>query len=76
MNPQTVLLISQGVQLLATVGPVAIQTGLKIQQLLSTPQSDFTVQLRTIRDGAIASADQTLQMIADWQNARMPAQKP
>jgi hypothetical protein len=70
MNPQIILLISEGVELLATLGPVAVETALKIQQLLDTPATDFTVQIKAITDGAIASADDTLQMINDWQTSK------
>jgi hypothetical protein len=70
MNPQFILLISQGVQLLATLGPVAVETALKIQQLLDTPATDFTVQIKAIHDGSVASADETLRMIEAWRSSK------
>ncbi len=70
MSPQIILLISQGVQLLATLGPVAVETAVKIQQLLDTPATDFSVEVRAIRSGAVASADDTLQMIAAWRSSK------
>ncbi len=73
MNPQTILLISQGVQLLGTLGPVAVGTAMKIKQLLDTPATDFNVAIKAISDGAIASADDTLQMIDAWRSGKGPA---
>ncbi len=70
MNPQIILLISQGVQLLATLGPLAVETATKIQRLLDTPSTDFSVEIRAIHDGAIASADDTLQMISAWRSEK------
>jgi hypothetical protein len=70
MNPQIILLISQGVQLLATLGPLAVETAVKIQQLLDTPATDFSVEIKAIHDGAVASADQTLQLIDAWRTSK------
>ena len=70
MSPQTILLISQGVQLLGTLGPLAIEAAVKIKQLLDTPDSDFSVELKAISAGAIASADETLQMIEAWKSSK------
>ncbi len=70
MSPQTILLISQGVQLLGTLGPLAVETALKIRELLDTPASDFSVEVKAISAGAIASADETLQMIAAWKASK------
>ena len=70
MNPQTILLISQGVQLLGTLGPVAVDTAMKIKELLDTPATDFSVEVKAISDGAIASADDTLQMIDAWRTGK------
>jgi hypothetical protein len=70
MNAQFFLLISQGVELLATLGPVAVESALKIKQLLDTPATDLTVQIKAISDGAVASADETIQMIDAWQTSK------
>ncbi|MGD0013010.1 MAG: hypothetical protein ABSD56_01090 [Bryobacteraceae bacterium] len=67
MNPQTLLLIFRGVELLATLGPLALAEAAKIRDLLQAPGSDITAELKVIKNGALAAADETLAMIAAWQ---------
>ncbi|MGD0201457.1 MAG: hypothetical protein ABSD27_11965 [Bryobacteraceae bacterium] len=66
MNPQTLLLIFRGVELLATLGPLALAEAMKIRDLLQAPGSDITAELKAIKNGAVAAADETLAMIAAW----------
>lgn len=65
MSGQTVLTILQAGQTIATFAPIAIDTALKIQQLLQQSQ-DFTVDIREIAANTIVVNNQTLSAIEQW----------
>jgi len=70
VDPQTVLLIVKGVELIGSLAPVAIGTALKIKQLLDTEETDFTVEIKVMRDGAIVASDETVSLIEAWKKEK------
>jgi hypothetical protein len=66
MDPATILVIMKGIELIGTLAPVALATALKIKQLLDTPETDYTVHIKAMRDGALCSAEETLELIEAW----------
>lgn len=70
MDPQTIILIMKGIELIGTLAPVAIETAFKIKKVLDTDDTDFTVQIKIIRDGALVSADETLAIIDEWKKKK------
>jgi len=61
-----IALVFQGVSLLATLVPTGIEAALKIKALFESSSSDITVQIQTIQDGAVQSAEETDQLIEAW----------
>jgi len=59
----------QGLQVVGTLLPATIDAALKLKALLEVDGSDFTVQLQTMQDGAIQSAQDTLSLVASWKKA-------
>ena len=66
MNPQTLLLIMQGVQLAGTLVPSTLEAALKIKALLSVDGSDFTVQIRVMQDGVLKEVEEGDALIDAW----------
>lgn len=69
MDPNTILIIMKGIELVGTLAPIALSSALKIKQLLDTPDTDYSVEVKVIRDGALASVDETQAMIDAWKAA-------
>lgn len=66
MNPSVIALIFQGINLVGTIGPIIMETALALQRIFTSSGSEYTVQIQTLQDGAVHSAQQALDMIAQW----------
>jgi hypothetical protein len=66
VNPATILLIMQGIQLLGTVVPTSLDAFLKIKSILQTDGTDFDVQVRVLQDGELLDIDAGDAIIAAW----------
>lgn len=66
-----ILAITQGVNLVSTMGPVAVGIALQIKKLLSSPGSGatFDVQIQAYKDGILTTLDEEDQIIKDWRAA-------
>jgi hypothetical protein len=64
-----ILLVMQGLQVVGTLLPATIDAAMKLKALLEVDGSDFTVQLQTMQNGAIQSAQDTLSVIDAWKKA-------
>lgn len=65
------VMITTGMQLVGVLAPVAIDLAQKIKHALQNdPNSDFTVELKTLEDQIVNDSDATLKMIADWKASK------
>jgi hypothetical protein len=66
-----ILAITQGLNLVSTMGPVAVGIALQIKKLLSSGASGptFDVQIMALKDGIVQNQDDTDKIIADWKAA-------
>lgn len=68
MNPNLILTITQGAQLVGTLAPIGIQLAQTIKGLLSK-DSSLTVTLVSLQGDTIKTADETLALIDEWNRA-------
>jgi hypothetical protein len=69
VNPQIILTILQGVQLAGTIIPSSLEAALKLKEIFAHSGSDFTAEIVTLQDGAVQSAQETIDMIDAWKKA-------
>ncbi|MCL5743137.1 MAG: hypothetical protein M1541_04290 [Acidobacteria bacterium] len=69
MNPTTVQLIIQGVNALATLTPLAVETVIRIRTALAEDPA-FAQGFEALLQQAETAADDTQRMIADWRAGR------
>lgn len=72
MDPQLILTIFKGVNMIGTLAPIGIDLAQKIKALFSH-DPEVTVTLQQLQEGTIKTADETLAMIEAW-NAAHPAE--
>jgi hypothetical protein len=63
---QIIVLVLQGLQVVGTLLPASIEAALKLKSILEVDGSDFTVQIQTLQDGALKSAEDTMAVIEAW----------
>jgi len=61
-----VALILQIGQLVATLGPVALEMALKIQQLLAPLGPDVQINIKALGDDAIAADEDTVRRVNEF----------
>lgn len=66
MNDKYLVYILQGAQLMQVLMPATLQLVTALQQIWSTAGPNFSVQVTTIRDGAIQDVQATLSEIEKW----------
>lgn len=68
MDPTVLVTISNGIQIIGALTPVAIDVALRIKKLLSGADSGeaFTVQITAFHNGILQDADATDAIINDW----------
>lgn len=65
MNPQLILTILNGTNLLGTLGPIGIELAMKIKALMTT-DPNVTVTIQQLEDKTLRAADETLLLIDEW----------
>ena len=61
-----VALILQIGQLVATLGPIALEMALKIQQLLAPLGPDIQINIKALADDAIAADEDTAKRVSEF----------
>lgn len=64
----TIVLVTQGLNAVATFGPIAIGLALQIKKLFSgqTSGDPFEVQIMAYKDGILKTIDETDAIWAEW----------
>lgn len=66
MNPQLILTIFKGVNMVGTLAPIGIDLAMKIKALFSQSDPGVTITLQQLQEGTLKSVDETEALIADW----------
>ncbi len=67
MNPAVILTITQGLNLIATFGPIAVGIALQIKKLFGSGSDvPFEVQIQAYQNGILKTLDETDTIIAEW----------
>jgi hypothetical protein len=61
-----ILIISQGLTAVATLGPIAVSLALQIKALLQSGDGSFDVQVHALQDGTIKNLDESDALIKAW----------
>ena len=64
-----VALILQIGQLVATLGPIALEMALKIQQLLAPLGPDIQINIKALADDAVAADEDTMKRVNEFLSA-------
>ena len=68
MNPAVLVTITQGLNAVATFGPVAIGLALQIKKIFQGTDTGepFEVQIQAYRNGILTTLNETDALIAQW----------
>jgi hypothetical protein len=63
---QVIAYILKAGQVVFVMGPIALDLATELKALLAVDGSDFDVQIKTISEGAVKDAQETVDLIDEW----------